>query len=101
MDKLALIVVLSIVIWHLVEIAKKNFWDQYTWGKYVTLVVAGIAGFGVTFMYNLDLIYALGFATEMNLAGQIITGCALAAGSGVVSEIIERIKNVGGNRDSL
>jgi hypothetical protein len=65
-------------------------------GQYITMAVAAIGGFGLTFAFGLDLIYACGLVENLTLAGQILTGLVLMSGSSAVAEVIERVK--GGNQ---
>lgn len=91
MENLTLIIALSAVMWFIVD-KFKPLWSELSWGKYITILVAAIAGFGLTFAFDLDLIYACGLVAQMTIAGQILTGLVLMSGSSAVAEIIERIK---------
>ena len=91
MSELGLIVALSTILWYLVD-RFKPLWDGYDWGKYVTMCVAAVGGFGLTFSLGLDVIYAMELTVAMTMAGQILTGFLLMSGSSAISEIIERIK---------
>ena len=91
MENLTLIIALSAVLWFIVD-KFKPLWAEKSWGKYITMVVAAIGGFGLTFAFGLDLIYACGLVENLTLAGQILTGLILMSGSSAVAEIIERIK---------
>lgn len=92
MEILTLIIALSGVMWYIIERGKEELWGALSWGKWVTIAAAAVAGFGLTFAFNLDIIYACGLVADVSIAGKIITGFALMAGSSGVSEIIERIK---------
>lgn len=91
MSSIALILAFSALIWYVVD-RFKPIWSNYSWGKYVTTAMAGALGAIVVFGYGLDLIYALGFMSEISLVGQILTTVALMCGSSAISEIISRIK---------
>lgn len=91
MDVLALIIALSGVMWYIIN-RLKDLWANVSWGKWITIVVAAIAGFGLTFAFGLDILFACGLIESVSIAGQIITGFVLMSGSSAVSEVIERIK---------
>lgn len=91
MDILTLIIALSSIMWFLID-RFKPIWNDLSFGKWITIAVSAVAGFGLTFAFNLDVIYACGLVKEISLAGEIITGFVLMSGSSAVAEIIERIK---------
>ena len=91
MEMLSLILVLSAVLWFLVD-RFKPLWEGLSIGKYITLLVAGIGAFALVFSFNLDLILACGLVEATTIAGKIMTGLVLMSGSSAVAEIIERVK---------
>ena len=91
MEMLSLILALSAVLWFLVD-RFKPLWEGLSFGKYITLLVAGIGAFALVFSFNLDLILACGLVEATTIAGKIMTGLALMSGSSAVAEIIERVK---------
>lgn len=91
MEMLTLILALSAVLWFLVD-RFKPIWEGLSFGKYITLLVAGIGAFALVFSFNLDLILACGLVEATTIAGKIITGLVLMSGSSAVAEIIERVK---------
>lgn len=91
MEMLSLILALSAVLWFLVD-RFKPIWEGLSFGKYITLLVAGIGAFTLVFSFNLDLILACGLVEVTTIAGKIITGLVLMSGSSAVAEIIERVK---------
>lgn len=91
MEMLTLILALSAVLWFLVD-RFKPIWEGLSFGKYITLLVAGIGAFALVFSFNLDLILACGLVKATTIAGKIITGLVLMSGSSAVAEIIERVK---------
>ena len=91
MEMLTLIIALSGVMWYLLD-RLKIMWKDVSWGKWITLSCAAIAGFALTFSFNLDIIFACGLVESVSIAGKIITGFVLMSGSSAVAEIIERIK---------
>ena len=92
MDLLVLIVALSSVMWYLIERGKAELWGQLSYSKWITIGVAAVAGFALTFGFGLDILYACGLVQEVSILGQIITGFTLMSGSSAIAEIIERIK---------
>lgn len=91
MEMLTLILALSAVLWFLVD-RFKPLWEGLSFGKYITLLVAGIGAFALVFSFNLDLILACGLVEATTIAGKIMTGLVLMSGSSAVAEIIERVK---------
>lgn len=91
MEMLSLILALSAVLWFLVD-RFKPIWEGLSFGKYITLIVAGIGAFALVFSFNLDLILACGLVKATTIAGKIMTGLVLMSGSSAVAEIIERVK---------
>ena len=93
MDMLALIIALSAVMWYIIDRVKNQFWEGTTYGKYITICIAAVFGFALSFSFNLDIIYACGLFSDSTLAGKILTGLLLMSGSSAISEIIEKIKS--------
>lgn len=91
MEMLTLILALSAVLWFLVD-RFKPIWEGLSFGKYITILVAGIGAFALVFSFNLDLILACGLVKATTIAGKIMTGLVLMSGSSAVAEIIERVK---------
>lgn len=94
MEMLTLIVALSAVLWYVIDRAHP-LWENLSYGKWITLVVAGIGSFGLVFSFGLDLIFACGLVDSISMAGQILTGFVLMSGSSAISEVIARIKGEG------
>ena len=91
MDLLALILMLSAVMWYVID-RVKPYWAEVSFGKYITMAVAALFGFALSFGYGLDIVYALGLVPEVGVIGQILTGLVLMGGSSAVSEIITKVK---------
>ena len=91
MEMLTLIIALSAVLWYVVDRFKTG-WDALPYGKWITVIVAGIGSFGLVFSFGLDIIFACGLVDSVSMAGQILTGFVLMSGSSAISEIIARIK---------
>lgn len=91
MEMLTLIIALSAVLWYVVDRFKTG-WDALPYGKWITVIVAGIGSFCLVFSFGLDLIFACGLVDSVTMAGQILTGFVLMSGSSAISEVIARIK---------
>ena len=91
MDLLALILMLSAVMWYVID-RVKPYWADLSWGKYVTMAAAALFGFALSFGYQLDIVYALGLVPEVGVIGQVLTALVLMGGSSAVSEIISKVK---------
>lgn len=91
MEMLTLIIALSAVLWYVIDRAHP-LWENLSYGKWITLVIAGIGSFGLVFSFGLDLIFACGLVDSVSMAGQILTGFVLMSGSSAISEVIARIK---------
>ena len=91
MEMLTLIIALSAVLWYIIDRAHA-LWDALSYGKWITIGLAGVGSFCLVFSFGLDLIYACGLVESMSVAGQILTGFVLMSGSSAISEVIARIK---------
>ena len=94
MEMLTLIIALSTIMWYIIN-RFKGFWAEVKYGKYITIAVAAVFGFGLTFGLGLDLLLAIGLTQAVTIVGQILTGFTLMAGSSAVAEILEAVG--GGN----
>jgi hypothetical protein len=91
MEMLTLIIALSAILWYLID-RFKPIWEPFSFGKYVTMVVACAGGAAFAFGFNLDILVACGLITEVSVIGLVITTLCFMAGSSAVSEIIRKIK---------
>lgn len=92
MEVLTLIVALSTVMWYVINRFRSEIWGEWACCKWLTIAVAAIAGFGLSFAYELDVIYALGLTEVASFAGKLITGFVLMSGSSAVAEIIKGVQ---------
>ena len=99
MTMLMTIIALSCVMWYLID-RLKLMWSDKSYGRYITMAISALFGFGLTFAFGLDILFALGIVETISIAGQLITGAALMSGSSAVSEIIDAIKGVNKKDDS-
>lgn len=90
MNQLMVIVALSTMLWFVID-RFKGFWADLSWGWLLTTMIAAVGGAGLVFSYNLDIVHALGLASEPGFVGQIMTVIALMSGSSAVSEIIDGV----------
>ena len=93
MDLLSLILALSVIMWYVID-RLKPMWEPVSYSKYITMAIAALFGFGLSFSYTLDLVFALGFVDAASTVGQILTALVLMGGSSAVSETIAAIKNL-------
>ncbi len=92
MEMLQIIIVVSIVMWYIID-RFKPLWEDWQYGKYVTIAVSAAFAFALAFGYRLDLMSALGVVAEGGVLGTVLTALTLMGGSSAVSELIARIKN--------
>lgn len=93
MELLSLILALSVIMWYVID-RLKPMWEDFAYGSYVTVAVAALFGFALSFAYSLDLVLALGFVESASVTGQVLTALVLMGGSSAVSEIIGSVKNL-------
>ena len=88
---LALILGLSGIMWYVID-RFKELWSWCSFGKYITIFISAVFGFGLAFSFQLDLVAAVELAQQTSTAGIVLTGFALMSGSSAISEIVSRIK---------
>lgn len=91
MEMLTLILTMSTVLWYVID-RLKGVWSDLSFGKYITMLVAAVGSFALSFCFKLDLVYALELVEEISPAGEVLTALVLMSGSSAVSEIVTRIK---------
>lgn len=89
MSMIAIILALSTILWYLVDNLKDKIWGGKSYSSYITIAVAGVLAFALTFSYNLDIICALSIVDNITVIGKIITAISMMAGSAIVSELVE------------
>lgn len=92
MNEIMMLAAASTIIWFLID-RIKPIWTEYSYGKYITLLVSFALSAGVVFTYNMDLIFALGVGAEASLMGKVLTILAMMSGASGISEIIALIKD--------
>ena len=88
---LEIIVLVSIVMWYIIDRAKP-MWENLTYGQWITVGVSAVLGFCLAFFYNLDFMAAIGVSENVTVIGNIMTGLLFMGGSSALSELIKRIK---------
>lgn len=89
MNSLALILMLNIILWYVLDNLKDNIWGGTKFSNYITIGAAAIGSFAIIFGYNLDIICALGITNQESIIGKIITALTMMGGSAAVSELID------------
>jgi hypothetical protein len=92
MDSLTLILILNTIMWYVIDNLKTNIWGGLSYSRYITIAVAAIASFSLTFGYGLDLVQALSVVSDVTTLGKTITALAMMGGSAVISEIVETLR---------
>jgi hypothetical protein len=92
MDSLTLILTMCTVLWYVIDNLKENIWGGLAYSNYITIIVAAVGSFALSFGYNLDLLCAIGLINELSVLGKIITALAMMGGSALVSEIVEMFR---------
>ncbi len=90
MEMLEIIVIVSIIMWYIID-KFKPIWADLTYGRYITICVSALFAFCLSFGYSLDLMAAFGVA-EHSIIGTVLTALTLMSGSSAVSELIGKIK---------
>lgn len=96
MEMLQIIIAVSIVMWYIID-RFKPLWEDWKYGKYVTIAVSAAFAFALAFGYRLDIMTALGVApvggtvAGNSVLGTVLTALTLMGGSSAVSELIARI----------
>ncbi len=91
MEMLQIIIIVSIIMWYIID-RFKPLWEDKTWGKYVTICVSAVFAFALSFGYGLDIMSALGVIAAPSILGTVLTALTLMGGSSAVSELIAKIK---------
>lgn len=90
MDEMTTIVLLSTIMWLLVDWLKP-IWEKVSFAKYITMLVALAGSVAMTLTFGLDLLVAVGVSTSETVIGYIFAALAMTAGSGLINEIIKRV----------
>lgn len=91
MEMITLISLLCCVMWYIIDRAK-TLWMNLAFGKYITIAVSAVFGFGFAFGYGLDIIFALDAWPQVTTQGTVITALVFMCGSSAFAEIMEKIK---------
>lgn len=93
MDMMVLIIALSTILWYLIERGKTEIWGGLSYHKWITIGVAALSSFALTFSFGLDILMASGLVETVTMAGKVLTALTLMSGSSAVAEILEKIKS--------
>jgi hypothetical protein len=55
-------------MWYLID-RLKLMWSDKSYGRYITMAVSAVFGFGLTFAFGLDILFALGIVEAVSIAG--------------------------------
>lgn len=91
MEMLQIIIVVSIIMWYIID-RFKPLWENWKYGKYVTIALSAVFAFALAFGYKLDIMAALGVVADASVLGTVLTGLTLMGGSSAAAELIERVK---------
>lgn len=91
MEMLQIIIVVSIIMWYIID-RFKPLWENWKYGKYVTIALSAVFAFALAFGYKLDIMAALGVVADASVLGTVLTGLTLMGGSSATAELIERVK---------
>lgn len=86
-----LIFAMSTFMWYIID-KFKDIWSGHSFSRYITIAVSALFAFGLSFGFNLDIVYALGLVEAPSIVGTILTGLTLMSGSSAVAEIMETIQ---------
>lgn len=92
MSQIALILFLNAAMWYVIDNLKENIWGGHAYSRYITILVSTACAFGLSFGYNLDILYALEVVQESGMLGNVITALSMMGGSAAVSEIVEMFR---------
>lgn len=91
MAMLEMIVLLSMVMWYIID-RVKPMWESLKNGKYITMAVSAAFAGVLSAGYGLNIIAALGVDGGPAWLGTVLTALVLMGGSSAVSELIARVK---------
>ena len=91
MEMLQIIIVVSIIMWYIID-RFKPLWENWKYGKYLTIALSAVFAFALAFGYSLDIMAALGVVADASVLGTVLTGLTLMGGSSATAELIERVK---------
>ena len=86
-----LVFAMSTFMWYIID-KFKDLWSGRSFSRYITIAVSALFAFGLSFGFNLDIVYALGLVENASIAGMILTGLTLMSGSSAVAEIMQSIQ---------
>lgn len=88
------ILALAAILWVFIDWAKPLY-QKIPYSRYITIGVSLACGVAQAFMFNLDLLTAVGILEDPSVWGTIYAGLAISGGSALVEKILGAIKNIG------
>lgn len=88
---LGLLMVISVIMWYIIDRFKVMFYEDLSWSKYLTTGLALIFSTVLTFTFHLDLFVALEEwtkITHITPIGQVFSILAMTGGSSFVAELV-------------
>ena len=95
MNQLMLILFINTIMWYVIDNLKENVWGGKPYSRYITIAVAAVGSFALSFGYGLDIVQALSIVEGVTVMGKVITALAMMGGSAVISEIVEMFRKGG------
>lgn len=85
MQKVLLLITVSLVIQHLVN----QFKPFFTW-KHYPLIASAVAGLVVAWAIQVDFLTLIGFENHYPFVGWVITGLGFAGGSNTIFDLVKK-----------
>jgi hypothetical protein len=90
--------IFAVLLWWVIEWIKRylvRFEVPDKVREIIVLILALVGGFGLAFVFDLDLLVMLGVQEVASDVGRVFGGFGIASGSGGVYELLKAIKNIG------
>lgn len=85
------IIILSVIMWVFIDWMKAN-WEQYSWGRWVTIGLSAFLGVAQAFLFDLDLLVALEVVPTATVLGHLYAGLCMCGGSALIYKLLEAIR---------
>ena len=92
LDMISVIIMLAILVESIAELIKAAI-SPARWPKWVWLIITSAMGIAICILWTVNLFTAVGLAGvgAAIIAGQVITGIAIGAGSGFVHTLLDKM----------
>lgn len=90
--------IFAVLLWWVIEWIKRymvRFEVRDKVREIIVLILALVGGFGLAFVFDLDLLVLLGVQDAASDVGRVFGGFGIASGSGGVYELLKAIKSIG------